>query len=70
MSDNISMGSHSVYIENASNAVINCGVTPRDIDVRQLFADISQDLRGWRHTLSDGYFIPRPANPYDDFLVV
>ena len=60
MSDNISMGSHSVYIENADNIVINCGVTPRVVDVRQLFADISQDLRGWRHTLSDGYFIPRP----------
>lgn len=60
MSDNISMGSHSVYIENANNTVINCGVTSRVIDARQLFADISQDLRGWRHTLSDGYFIPRP----------
>ena len=69
MSDNVVMGNSSVYIGNVHNSTINCGVARREIDIRQLFSDISQDLRGWRHTLSDGYYIPRPqANKLIDWI--
>ena len=59
MSDTVTMGEKSVYINNANGPVrINIGTDEKPA-YKQIFSDISEDLRGWRHTLSDGTSIPR-----------